>query len=208
MLSGKVATDFGKQDAESKTLGFLGTPSLALDNQIKVDPGVQTATNPAPSQTGTLKLPSVFRGCWELVNDQQDGPVRLLPGAPEGCVYTQDSGRFCYQQTAERRLRADLFFAAPEVGPVWNPDRRMVARRAALYRRGGFDADALSAASFRRRQRACRFSRLANRSTKPTSSHAPSPAPRCSCEDQEYGRLGGQPWCVALHSDEFQRVAN
>ena len=53
------------------------------------------------NQNSVLKLPSVFHGCWELVNDQQNGPVHLQPGAPEGCIYTHDSGRFCYQRGAD-----------------------------------------------------------------------------------------------------------
>jgi hypothetical protein len=211
MLSGRVATDFGKQDAESKTLGFLGIPSLALDNQIKVDPGVQTATNPAtnraPSQTGTLELPSVFRGCWELVNDQQDGPVRLLPGAPEGCVYTQDSGRFCYQQTpggdfeptfSSLRLKSGLYGTQTD---EWS--------RVELLSTDGVDSmrmrfllhhsDAGNALPFFSTRESIDETHELSCTVAGATMH---------CEDQEYGRLGGRPWCVALHNDEFQRVAN
>ena len=28
------------------------------------------------------------------------------------------------------------------------------------------------------------------------------------CEDREFGRIAGQPWCDAAHLDEFKRVAN
>ncbi len=157
MLSGKVATDFGKQDAETRTLGFLGTPNLALDNQIQVDPGVQTATNPAPRQAGTLKLPSVFKGCWELAIDQQDGPVRLFARCARRMRLYPGLRTILLSAHCERRFRADFFLVAPEARPVRQSGRPMVAGRGALDRRRGFDADAVSAASFRRRQRAAIF---------------------------------------------------
>jgi hypothetical protein len=28
------------------------------------------------------------------------------------------------------------------------------------------------------------------------------------CEDREFGRIAGQPWCDAAHLDEFKRVAH
>jgi hypothetical protein len=207
MLSGKVATDFGKHDAESKTLGFLGTPNLALDNQIQVDPGVQTATNPAPSQTGTLKLPSVFKGCWELAIDRQDGPVHLLPGAPTSCVYTQDSGRFCYQRTASGDFEPTFSSLRLKPGLYGNPTDEW--SRVEVLSTDGVD-------SMRMRfllHHSDAGNALPLFSTRSTidETHELSctvAGPTMHCEDQEYGRLGGQPWCVALHNDEFRRVAN
>lgn len=207
MLSGKVATDYGKQDAESKTLGFLGTPNLALDNQIQVDPGVQIATNPAPRQTGTLKLPSVFKGCWELASDQQDGPVHLLPGAHEGCVYTQDSGRFCYQRTASGDFEPT--FSSLRLRPGLYGNQADEWSRVEVLSTDGVDSmrirfllhhsDAGGALPFfSTRESIDETHELSCTVTGDTM----------SCEDQEYGRLGGQPWCVALHNDEFRKVAN
>ncbi|MGC1677595.1 MAG: hypothetical protein WA740_08680 [Candidatus Binataceae bacterium] len=207
MLSGKVATDFGKQDAETRTLGFLGTPNLALDNQIQVDPGVQTATNPAPRQAGTLKLPSVFKGCWELAIDQQDGPVRLLPGAPEGCVYTQDSGRFCYQRTASGDFEPT--FSSLRLKPGLYGNQADQWSRVEVLSTDGVDS--------MRMRFLLHHSDVGNAlpffSTRESidESHQLSctvAGATMRCEDQEYGRLGGRPWCVALHNDEFRRVAN
>ena len=207
MLSGKVASDFGKQDAERKTTRFLGNPNLALDNQIQVDPGLHTATNPAPSQTATLKLPSVFNGCWELVNDHQDGPVRLLPGASEGCVYTQDSGRFCYQRTASGDFEPTFSSLRLKRGLYGNQSDQW--SRVELVSTNGVDSmrmrfllhhsDSGSVLPF--------FSTSESIDENHELSCTVAGA-TMRCEDQEYGRLGGQPWCVALHNDEFRRVAN
>ncbi|MHB8384580.1 MAG: hypothetical protein ACYDC3_19850, partial [Candidatus Binataceae bacterium] len=207
MLSGKVATDFGKQDAERKTLGFLGTPSLALDNQIQIDPGIETATNPAPSQTGELKLPSVFRGCWELAIDRQDGPVRLLPGASEGCAYTHDSGRFCYQRTASGDFEPTFSSLRIKRGLYGNQSNEW--SRVELVSTNGVDSmqmrfllhhsDTAGVLPFFSSREAI------------DESHELScivAGDTMRCEDREIGHLGGRPWCEAMHSDDFQKVAN
>ncbi len=208
MLSGQVATEFGKQDAERKVRDFLGAPDLALDNQIQVDPAVASGNIPAPSQGGELKLPSVFKGCWELVNDRQDGPVHLLPGAHTGCVYTQDSGRFCYQRTAggdfaptfsSLRLKAGLYgHQSDEWSRVELLSTDGVAAMRMRFLLHHSDSASVIPFVFSAHEAIDETHELSCRVTGDTM----------YCEDHELGNLGGQPWCEAMHSDEFRRVPN
>jgi hypothetical protein len=208
MLAGNVATEFGKADAERKVRDFLGVPDLALANQIQINPGIGTGNNPAPKQGGELKLPSVFKGCWELVNDRQDGPVHLLPGARTGCVYTQDSGRFCYQRTAageyaptfsSLRLKAGLYgHQADEWSRVELLSTDGVAAMRMRFLLHHSDSAGVLPFGFSSREAIDETHELSCRVSGDTM----------YCEDRELGNLGGQPWCEAMHSDEFRRVVN
>ncbi len=48
MLYGFVATDFGKQDAETRVRRYLGDPRTVVVNHIRVDPSVRHLRNNAP----------------------------------------------------------------------------------------------------------------------------------------------------------------
>ncbi len=48
MLYGLVATDFGKQDAETKVRRYLCDPRTAVVNRIRVDPRIRRLKNNAP----------------------------------------------------------------------------------------------------------------------------------------------------------------
>jgi hypothetical protein len=53
MLYGFVATDFGKQDAETKARRYLGEPHIAVVNHIRVDPSLRhLKKKTSPSQAG------------------------------------------------------------------------------------------------------------------------------------------------------------
>jgi hypothetical protein len=53
MLYGFVATDFGKQDAKTKVLRYLGDPRAIVVNHIRVDPSIlHLKKNPPLSQPG------------------------------------------------------------------------------------------------------------------------------------------------------------
>src|SRR5690242_2840097 len=100
VLSGQARTEFDERDAERKASDFLGNAQLAIENQIEVGAKVASSSVGA-HQPGEVALPVPFRGCWRLVSDQQVGSVQLLPGTLVGCVYTQDSGDFCYTRQAD-----------------------------------------------------------------------------------------------------------
>ncbi|MGH7781302.1 MAG: hypothetical protein ACREQR_15920 [Candidatus Binataceae bacterium] len=207
MLSGKVATEFGKQDAGTKARKFLNAPNLALENQIQIDPGVQAAAKPMPNQGGELKLPGVFKGCWELVSDRQASPVRLLPGAREGCVYTQDSGRFCYQRTASGDFEPT--FSSLRLKPGMYGNQADQWSRVELVSTDGVDS--------------MRMRFLLHHSDSPggipflsannaiDETHSLScrvTGDTMRCQDDEVGHMYGSPWCEAMHSDEFRRVVD
>lgn len=71
MLYGFVATDFGKQDAVTKSRNFLHDSSIAVVNNIKVDPQVRQLKRPANGnggdQSGDIRMPP--RADWENTFD-------------------------------------------------------------------------------------------------------------------------------------------
>ena len=207
-LSGQVASDFGRDDAENQARKFLNTPDLALDNQIQVDPKLAARDIPPGNPAATLKLPSVFNGCWELVTDQQDGPVRLLPGASAGCVYTHDSGRFCYQRGADGNYVPS--FSSLRLAPGLYGTQTDEWSRLELVSTDGV-------ASMRMRfllhhsDNAGVFPFLFSTPSAIDETHEFScrvEGDTMHCTDQELGLMGGQPWCDATHIDEFRRVPN
>ncbi|HUY28371.1 MAG TPA: hypothetical protein VMV27_13210 [Candidatus Binataceae bacterium] len=208
MLSGEVATEFGRQDAEHKVREFLGTPGLALDNQIKVEPNVATREIPPGMQNPVLKLPSVFKGCWELVSDVQDGPVHLLPGARTGCVYTHDSGRFCYQRGAGGDYLPS--FSSLRLAPGLYGRQSDEWSRLELVSTDGVDSMRMRFLLHHGESASViPFLFSANEAIDETHEFSCRVAgDTMHCEDHEPGRLGGQPWCDATHIDEFRRVVN
>jgi hypothetical protein len=77
VLSGSVATNFGRQDAAEKARQFLDAPEVIIVNQIVVDPAVRQRPPDRFVAQGNLGeiLPRTFQGCWQ------------------GTVYTLDSRR-------------------------------------------------------------------------------------------------------------------
>jgi hypothetical protein len=204
-LSGQVATEFGREDAERQALKFLGVQNLALDNQIQVEPNLATREIPPGNQNSVIKLPNVFNGCWELVNDQQNGPVHLQAGASEGCIYTHDSGRFCYQRGADGNYAPS--FSSLRLSRLYGTQSEQWSRlelvstdgvssmrmRFLLHHKEGGILGFLfgSTAIDETHEFSCRVY-----------------GDTMHCEDSEFGRIAGQPWCSAAHLDEFKRVAN
>ena len=207
-LSGQVATKFGRDDAERKALKFLATQRLALDNQIQVEPNLATRTIPPGNQNPTLKLPGVFNGCWELVNDQQNGPVHLQPGAPEGCLYTHDSGRFCYQRGADGNYVPS--FSSLRLTPGMYGTQTEQWSRLELVSTDGV-ASMRMRFLLHHKEGGGFFPFLFSNPTAIDETHEFScrvEGDTMHCEDREFGRIAGQPWCDAAHLDEFKRVAN
>ena len=208
-LSGQVATKFGRDDAERKVLKFLGTQRLALNNQIQVEPNLATRTIPPGNQNSVLKLPGVFNGCWELVNDRQNGPVHLQPGAPEGCLYTHDSGRFCYQRGADGNYVPS--FSSLRLTPGLYGNQIEQWSRLELVSTDGVASMRMRFLLHHKEQGASLFGLTFTTPTAIDETHEFScrvDGDTMHCEDREFGRIAGQPWCDASHLDQFKRVAN
>jgi hypothetical protein len=210
-LSGQVATEFGREDAERKALKFLsvGTQRMALDNQIQVEPNLATREIPPGDQNSVLKLPRVFNGCWELVNDQQNGPVRLQPGAPEGCLYTHDSGRFCYQRGADGNYVPS--FSSLRLTPGLYGTQTEQWSRLELVSTDGVASMRMRFLLHHKEEGGSFFGFVFSTPTAIDETHEFScrvEGDTMHCEDREFGRIAGQPWCDAAHLDEFKRVAN
>ena len=208
-LSGQVATEFGREDAEREALKFLSTQRMALDNQIQVEPNLATREIPPGNQNSLLKLPGVFNGCWELVNDQQDGPVRLQPGAPEGCLYTHDSGRFCYQRGADGNYVPS--FSSLHLTPGLYGTQTEQWSRLELVSTDGVASMRMRFLLHHKEAGGSFFGFVFSTPTAIDETHEFScrvEGDTMHCEDREFGRIAGQPWCDAAHLDEFKRVAH
>jgi hypothetical protein len=210
-LSGQVATEFGREDAERKALKFLsvGTQRLALDNQIQVEPNLATREISPGNQNSVLKLPGVFNGCWELVNDQQNGPVHLQPGAPEGCLYTHDSGRFCYQRGADGNYVPS--FSSLHLTPGLYGTQTEQWSRLELVSTDGVASMRMRFLLHHKEAGGSFFGFVFSTPTAIDETHEFScrvEGDTMHCEDREFGRIAGQPWCDAAHLDEFKRVAH
>jgi hypothetical protein len=205
-LSGQVATEFGREDAERKALKFLSSQRMALDNQIQVEPNLATREIPPGNQ---LKLPGVFNGCWELVNDQQNGPVHLQPGAPEGCLYTHDSGRFCYQRGADGNYVPS--FSSLRLTPGLYGTQTEQWSRLELVSTDGVASMRMRFLLHHKEAGGSFFGFVFSTPTAIDETHEFScrvEGDTMHCEDREFGRIAGQPWCDAAHLDEFKRVAH
>ena len=92
-LSGKVATQFGKQDAEKKTADFLKATTAKFDNQIQIVPDLAQSFVTPGNQRGSLTLPAAFYGCWRGTSYDSDssqylggcGPGYEVPETTEWC---------------------------------------------------------------------------------------------------------------------------
>ena len=71
MLYGFVATDFGKDDAVTKSRRYLHDSSIAVTNNIKVNPQVRHLKKPPPSDEGAMNsgAPRPARADWENTLD-------------------------------------------------------------------------------------------------------------------------------------------
>jgi len=73
MLYGFVATDFGKGDAVTKAKRYLHDSTIAVVNNIRVNPELRHLKRPPPSQTGPYSMdsgaPPPPRADWENTFD-------------------------------------------------------------------------------------------------------------------------------------------
>lgn len=158
-------------------------------------------------QPGVLKLPSVFKGCWQLVSDRQAGPVRILPGAPAGCLYTQDSGRFCYQRVAGGDYEPT--FSSLRLKPGLYGVQNDEWSRVDLLSTDGVDSMKMRFLLHHDQSAQVIPFLFAARSTidETHELNCTVHGDMMRCRDREFGRLSGVPWCIAIHNDEFHKVA-
>ncbi len=207
VLSGQVATEFGKHDAERKVDDWLKTARIAIQNEIEVRPELGQAGG-ISNQPGELALPLSFRGCWKLVSDRQAGPVQLAPGATSSCLYTEDSGRFCYQQTGNGPY--EPIFSSFRIDPRLYRGQRNESSKLLVISTDGQDNATLRLSLHHEDPRGIVFG-FGFGSEAIDEAHefrCRIDASRMLCVDHESGKLSGQPWCDATHDDEFIRVAN
>jgi hypothetical protein len=93
MLYGFVATDFGKGDAVTKSERYLHDSTIAVVNNIKVNPEVRHLKRPAADQSATDSNAPPPRADWENTFDNtlhsggvtpSNDPSLNMPPAPSG----------------------------------------------------------------------------------------------------------------------------
>ncbi len=100
VLSGQVATDFGKRDAARKVRDFLRLPQLARANQIEVNPAVQSG-QVASNQIHSI--PQAFFGCWR--GTSRAVRFRTIPGRMSAGLRDSGNPGVVLSQGRRRRLR-------------------------------------------------------------------------------------------------------
>jgi hypothetical protein len=96
VLSGQVASDFGKQDAARKLRGFLNAAQLALRNDIEVEPDLQSgriASNQVHS------IPQAFFGCWRGTSQPSDSS-QYLGGCPRAFEIPENQ-ELCFRKVGD-----------------------------------------------------------------------------------------------------------
>ena len=194
-LTGQVRTDFGKQDAERKARDFLRDTNLRFDNQIQVKSQLASGEVTPKGQSGELMLPQVFQGCWDLVSDHEIGQVQLMPTAREGCVYTPNTGRFCYERRPDGSLEPTMssFRIVAGYSGLQNQWSRLEVISTDGQTRAGM--------RFQLHHADVGGLRLFSLGTKSIDERhmfdCDVQGGLMSCIDQEYAVMYGQPWCNA-----------
>ena len=190
-------------------------PSVpAPQNELQIPVQRQPVKPPPPSSSvmrggqESLTLPTTFRGCWDLVNDQQLGPVRLQPNAQMTCAYTQDSGRFCYERTSSGAFEPT--FSSFQIKPgIFRPQKDEWSRLLVL------STDGQSAAKLRLSlhhvDADSGFFGLGAGEQAIDEMHdfdCRIQGNHMLCIDNERGSIYGRPWCDATHRDDFVKSYN
>lgn len=99
ILSGFVATQFGRDDATDKARQFLGESAPQLTNQIVVDPTVRLRPPDGFVSQGDLGeiLPRTFRGCWQGTVYTLDS-IHVIPPFQKMGPWMSETYRLCYLQ--------------------------------------------------------------------------------------------------------------
>ena len=193
--------------ARRSSFSAYGTSRSTI--RFRSNPTSPTREIPPGNQNSVLKLPSVFHGCWELVNDQQNGPVHLQPGAPEGCIYTHDSGRFCYQRGADGNYVPS--FSSLRLTPGLYGTQTEQWSRLELVSTDGVASMRMRFLLHHKEAGASFFGfvfRAPPRSTRLTNFPAASRATQCIAKIASSAASAGSRGVTQAHLDEFKRVAN
>ena len=102
VLTGRVRTQFGKQDAERKVGQFLNA-SVHFDNQLSIEPSLSVPLGGQPLSATTI--PEAFFGCW--LGSSSNGHYgalepgyQYLGGCPRG-VEVPSTSELCIAKTQE-----------------------------------------------------------------------------------------------------------
>jgi hypothetical protein len=107
MLFGFVATQLGKDHAETRVREFLGESQLEFDNRIAIRPELRSQPESTPGTTALrsdgnsleISLPKIFAGCWQGVVPSLDSQVYL--GGPGIGAWMTKTYRLCYERVNE-----------------------------------------------------------------------------------------------------------
>jgi hypothetical protein len=96
VLSGQVATEFGKQDAAKKARDYLRDATVEVRNQLQVNPALQTGQMASNS---VHVLPQAFYGCWRGTSLPSDSS-QYLGGCPPG-YEVPETQELCFRKVGE-----------------------------------------------------------------------------------------------------------
>jgi hypothetical protein len=96
VLSGQVATDFGKQDAARKVRGFLNRSQLEVRNEIEVQPDLQSRQI---TSNQVHSIPQAFFGCWRGTSQPSDS-AQYLGGCPRA-FEIPETQELCFRKVGD-----------------------------------------------------------------------------------------------------------
>ena len=96
LLSGQVASDFGKQDAARKVRGFLNTTQLDVRNEIEVQPDLQSGQI---TSNQVHSIPQAFFGCWRGTSQPSDS-AQYLGGCPQA-FEIPETQELCFRKVGD-----------------------------------------------------------------------------------------------------------
>ena len=101
VLTGQVRADFSKHDAEETVRNFFKSSTVAIENQIKVNPEIGSAPPPITAHQNELEIPQVgfisrrFLGCWSGITAGTPTTWQTLSEAGSHLGYHADSLGLC-----------------------------------------------------------------------------------------------------------------
>jgi len=99
VLSGFTATDFGKQDAATKSRSFLNDSTIAISNRIKVRPELESQNSPSGSLSGDTGAEASGGDSGQGGNPEAASP----PANPNGVNYQNQSQRDIQSYNAQQQ---------------------------------------------------------------------------------------------------------
>jgi hypothetical protein len=117
ILSGFVATQFGRDDATEKAHQFLAESAPEVTNQIVIDPTVRLRPPAQFVSQGDLGeiLPRTFRGCWQGTVYTLDS-IHVIPPFQKMGPWMSETYRLCYLQRGNDAF--ELTFTSVTMDPT------------------------------------------------------------------------------------------